>query len=109
MPTLLQLEWKVGDSRCGLRTNKWLRDQVAERGWQVAELQEPLQEGKPFIIYADLECILEKTETENTSKYQYHRVFSLAYYVHCSTPHHACIGFVAIKIASRGSPRKLEF
>jgi len=34
-----------------------------------------------FIIYANLECILEKTETEETSshKYQYHRVFSIAY------------------------------
>jgi len=38
----------------------------------------------PFVVYADLECTLEKTETEDTSKYQYHRVFSLAYYVHCS-------------------------
>jgi len=33
MPTLLQLEWKVGDKRCGLWTNELLRDQVAERGW----------------------------------------------------------------------------
>jgi len=30
----------------------------------------------PFVVYADLECILEKTETEETSKYQYHRVFA---------------------------------
>jgi len=44
------------------------------------------KERMPFIIYADLECILEKTEMEETSshKFQYHRVFSLAYYVHCS-------------------------
>jgi len=49
----------------------------------VAELQEPLQKGMPFLVYADLECILKKTETEDTSKYQY-RVFSLAYYVYCS-------------------------
>jgi len=45
MPTLLQLERKVGGSRCGLWAIERLRDQVAERGWQVAELQESLQEG----------------------------------------------------------------
>jgi len=37
---------------------------------------------KERVVYADLECTLEKTE--DTSKYQYHQVFSLAYYVHCS-------------------------
>jgi len=44
------------------------------------------KESVPYIVYADLECILEQTETEETSNYmyQYHRVFSTAYYVHCS-------------------------
>jgi len=42
------------------------------------------KERVPFVIYADLECILEKTEMEETSKYQYYRVFSIAYYVYCS-------------------------
>jgi len=39
-----------------------------------------------FVVYADLECTLEKTKTEETSnhKYQYHRIFSIAYYVHCT-------------------------
>jgi len=47
----------------------------------------------PFIVYADLECILEKMETEETSshKYQYHRVLSLAYYVYCSYDASLCI------------------
>ena len=36
----------------------------------------------PFIVYADLECTLEKTEQEKN--YQHHRVFSIAYYVHCA-------------------------
>ena len=36
----------------------------------------------PFIVYADLECTLEKTEEEK--KYQHHQVFSIAYYVHCA-------------------------
>ena len=42
----------------------------------------------PFIVYADLECVLRKMEpgTENTSSfsYQHHEVFSIAYYVKCS-------------------------
>jgi len=45
----------------------------------------------PFVIYADLECTLEKTETDDTSKYQYHHVFSLAYYVHCSYDASLCM------------------
>src|SRR5207237_1009012 len=36
----------------------------------------------PFIVYADLEAILKKTEEEK--KYQHHQVFSIAYYVHCA-------------------------
>jgi len=39
MLTLLQHGQKTGDSRCGLRTNEWLR---AKRRWQMAEFQEPL-------------------------------------------------------------------
>ncbi|XP_039315238.1 uncharacterized protein LOC113002869 [Solenopsis invicta] len=40
------------------------------------------KERMPFIVYANLECILEKTEDEKN--YQHHRVFSIAYYVHCA-------------------------
>jgi len=47
-----------------------------------------------FIVYADLECILEKTEKTSNHKYQYHRVLSIAYYIHCSTIHYLFIGFV---------------
>ncbi|KAL6429496.1 hypothetical protein ACFW04_008280 [Cataglyphis niger] len=36
----------------------------------------------PFVVYADLECVLEKTEKEKY--YQHHQVFSIAYYVHCA-------------------------
>jgi len=38
---------------------------------------------KERVPNADLECILETEETSN-HKYQYHRIFSIAYYVHCS-------------------------
>ncbi|XP_025159353.1 uncharacterized protein LOC112589602 [Harpegnathos saltator] len=41
----------------------------------------------PFIVYADLECILEKTPREEQTSsyaYQHHSVFSIAYYVRCS-------------------------
>jgi len=47
------------------------------------------KERMAFIVYADLEYILEKTKTKKAEemfshKYQHHKVFSLAYYVHCS-------------------------
>ncbi|XP_077263129.1 uncharacterized protein LOC143897999 [Temnothorax americanus] len=45
------------------------------------------KERVPFIIYADLECTLEKMEADpETSRYtyQHHRVFSIGYYVRCS-------------------------
>jgi len=46
----------------------------------------------PFVVYTDLECTFEKMETEeDTSKYQYHQVFSLAYYVHCSYDASLCM------------------
>ncbi|EFN65133.1 hypothetical protein EAG_07449 [Camponotus floridanus] len=35
-----------------------------------------------FVVYADLECVLAKTEKEQRQKlYQHHQVFSIAYYV----------------------------
>ncbi|XP_077255644.1 uncharacterized protein LOC143893804 [Temnothorax americanus] len=45
------------------------------------------KERLPFVVYADLECVLQKTqpETEHASyAYQHHRVCSIAYYVQCS-------------------------
>ena len=46
------------------------------------------KERVPFIVYADLECVLRKMDpgTENTSSfsYQHHEVFSIGYYVKCS-------------------------
>ncbi|KYN23492.1 hypothetical protein ALC57_04090 [Trachymyrmex cornetzi] len=42
----------------------------------------------PFVVYADLECVLRKTEPnkEDASSYEYqrHEVFSIGYYVRCS-------------------------
>ena len=38
-------------------------------------------------MYADLECVLQKTEPEKKDvsyNYQHHQVFSVGYYVHCS-------------------------
>jgi len=52
------------------------------------------------MMYADLECILEKMEESHM--YQHHRVFSVGYYVHCTTcttTQYLFVGFVAIKIA----------
>ncbi|XP_076298323.1 LOW QUALITY PROTEIN: uncharacterized protein LOC143217668 [Lasioglossum baleicum] len=38
----------------------------------------------PFVVYADLECTLEKMEDCGEGKLQSHRVFSIAYYVQCA-------------------------
>ncbi|XP_072751051.1 uncharacterized protein [Anoplolepis gracilipes] len=45
------------------------------------------KEQVPFVVYADLECVLRKTDKEEEAEknvYQHHQVFSIAYYVHCS-------------------------
>lgn len=46
------------------------------------------RERLPFVVYADLECILEKEngETLVSRRYAYHRhrVFSVGYYLHCA-------------------------
>ncbi|XP_018404835.1 PREDICTED: uncharacterized protein LOC108781382 [Cyphomyrmex costatus] len=45
------------------------------------------KERVPFVVYADLECALEKMDKEpasSTYTYQHHNVFSIGYYVHCS-------------------------
>ncbi|XP_018355119.1 PREDICTED: uncharacterized protein LOC108756057 [Trachymyrmex septentrionalis] len=46
------------------------------------------KERVPFVVYADLECVLRKTEPdrEDASSYAYqrHEVFSIGYYVRCS-------------------------
>ncbi|XP_019886947.2 uncharacterized protein LOC105278604 [Ooceraea biroi] len=42
------------------------------------------KERMPFIVYTDLECILQKTEEDDPKLYQRHQVFSIGYYVRCS-------------------------
>ncbi|XP_024879110.1 uncharacterized protein LOC112459306 [Temnothorax curvispinosus] len=45
------------------------------------------KERVPFVVYADLECTLEKTDADPTTSIytsQHHRVFSVGYYVRCS-------------------------
>ncbi|XP_076673015.1 uncharacterized protein LOC143371588 [Andrena cerasifolii] len=49
------------------------------------------KERLPFVVYADLECILEKTEDvqkdageHKLCMYQKHKVHSIGYYIHCS-------------------------
>ncbi|XP_071648529.1 uncharacterized protein [Temnothorax longispinosus] len=67
-------------NKCAIRlpseNNKWLSFKNHSR-----------KERLPFVVYADLECVLQKTqpETEHASyAYQHHRVCSIAYYVQCS-------------------------
>ncbi|XP_070161381.1 LOW QUALITY PROTEIN: uncharacterized protein [Polyergus mexicanus] len=43
------------------------------------------KERLPFVVYADLECVLRKTDgipMASTYTFQHHQVFSVAYYVH---------------------------
>ncbi|KAM0727228.1 hypothetical protein ACS0PU_006560 [Formica fusca] len=45
------------------------------------------KERLPFVVYADLECVLEKKEekrTPNTSIIQHHKVYSAGYYARCA-------------------------
>ncbi|XP_071576328.1 uncharacterized protein [Temnothorax nylanderi] len=45
------------------------------------------KERLPYVVYADLECTLEKTEADPTTptfRFQHHRVCSIGYYVRCS-------------------------
>ncbi|XP_024893432.1 uncharacterized protein LOC112468467 [Temnothorax curvispinosus] len=68
-------------NKCAIRLpsedNKWLSFKNHSR-----------KERLPFVVYADLECVLQKTQpdTEHASyAYQHHhRVCSIAYYVQCS-------------------------
>ena len=65
---------------CAIRlpseNNKWL-------GFENHKRKERL----PFVVYADLECTLEKLDTDSetpTYASQRHRAFSIGYYVHCA-------------------------
>ncbi|XP_032687588.1 uncharacterized protein LOC116851862 [Odontomachus brunneus] len=59
--------------------NKWLSFRNYSR-----------KERVPFVVYADLECILQKMVSEKEEEgctlhaYQHHKVFSIAYYLRCS-------------------------
>ncbi|XP_076383914.1 uncharacterized protein LOC143261230 [Megalopta genalis] len=44
------------------------------------------KEPTPFVIYADLECLLEKQKDQGHGaycRYQHHHAFSVGYYLHC--------------------------
>ena len=53
--------------------NKWLTFRNYNR-----------KERLPFVVYADLECMLEKKERQNRTTYQHHKAFSVGYYVSCA-------------------------
>ena len=53
--------------------NKWLTFRNYNR-----------KEWLPFVVYADLECMLEKKERQNRTTYQHHKAFSVGYYVSCA-------------------------
>ena len=49
-----------------------------------------MQERLPFVVYADMECIIAKPEDNRVGDdnklhtYQHHNVHSIVYYMHCS-------------------------
>jgi len=63
------------EMKCAIRLpnddEKWLNFSNHRREWV------------PFIIYADLECTLEKSDSDLRGS-QHHRIFSIEYYVQCS-------------------------
>jgi len=67
--------WTAED--CAIRlsneNDKWLRFNTYNRKERVS-----------FVVYANLECILEKTDSDPRAS-QHHRVLSLysSYYIHC--------------------------
>ncbi|KYN22119.1 hypothetical protein ALC57_05493 [Trachymyrmex cornetzi] len=70
--------WKIND--CAIRLpskdDKWLSFRNHCR-----------KERVPFVVYADLECALERIDSDSqsaTHTYQHHNVFSIGYYVQCS-------------------------
>lgn len=54
------------------------------------------KERVPFVVYADMECILEKQaydESINTYAYQHHKPFSMGYYVQCAFDSSHCLSY----------------
>ena len=80
MPALLQLERKIGDPQRELWKIEWICDKAAERGRQMAEFQQSLQEGACPIV-ADLECTLEKMDKNPKSTTYTYQYYNIRYYV----------------------------
>ncbi|XP_076632284.1 uncharacterized protein LOC143347188 [Colletes latitarsis] len=52
------------------------------------------KERVPFVVYVDIECMLENIEpeeTKNPQQYQRHKPFNVGYYVHCSYDKSLCV------------------
>ncbi|XP_031355178.1 uncharacterized protein LOC116179519 [Photinus pyralis] len=60
---------------------------MPEPGSHVYFKNHEFKQTAPFIIYCDLECLVQDfqdDETQNTVKYKQHNVCSIAYYLHCT-------------------------
>jgi len=87
--SLLQFERKIAVARNGLSKNNDCATRLPSVDDKWLEFGNHCnKERVPFIIYADLECILRKTESdkEDASSYAYqrHETFSIGYYVRCA-------------------------
>ncbi|KYM96623.1 hypothetical protein ALC62_12715 [Cyphomyrmex costatus] len=71
---------------CGKLNKCAIRLPCVEKKW-LEFRNHSMKERAPFVVYADLECVLQKMEdaATSTSSYAYqHEVFSIGYYVRCS-------------------------
>ncbi|XP_070169332.1 uncharacterized protein [Polyergus mexicanus] len=65
----------------------WIKNLSRLVGSQLSGRRHKSKERLPFVVYADLECVLKKKEerrTSNTSIVQHHEVYSAGYYARCA-------------------------
>ncbi|KYN05093.1 hypothetical protein ALC62_04016 [Cyphomyrmex costatus] len=78
---------EIHSEDCGKLNKCAIRLPCEEKKW-LEFRNHRMKERAPFVVYADLECVLRKTENAATSTssyaYQQHEVFSIGYYVRCS-------------------------
>ena len=86
MPALLWIGYEITSPHSRLQGDKRLRYPITEHKDKWLTFGNYNQKERlPFVVYADLECVLAKIDSEEEGKNIYqHKVFSIAYYVYCS-------------------------
>ncbi|XP_070531293.1 uncharacterized protein, partial [Cardiocondyla obscurior] len=81
-------KFKVHIVDCGTLNNCAIQLPSEDKKW-LSFSNHDHKERVPFVVYADLECVLQKIDPPSSPKqttfnYQRHEVFSVGYYVRCS-------------------------